>query len=66
MGNAMINALIAAGIVFAVGYGWFTYLQHRGLRSRAGAGGDGASGSGGDTYTGTNDGFSLGSWFSGD
>lgn len=58
MGNAMINALIAAGIVFAVGYGWFSYLQNRGRGSRAGAGGD--------THTGTNDGFSLGSWFSGD
>ncbi|MGY4349376.1 hypothetical protein ACVWXM_005869 [Bradyrhizobium sp. GM7.3] len=30
MGNAMINALIAAGIVFAIGYGWITHLQNRG------------------------------------
>ncbi|MET4386390.1 hypothetical protein ABIB73_002135 [Bradyrhizobium sp. F1.4.3] len=59
MGNAMINALIAAGIIFAIGYGWITHLQNRGQRrSRAGAGGDG--------YSGTNDGFSLGSWFSSD
>jgi hypothetical protein len=65
MGNAMINALIAAGIVFAIGYGWLTRLQNRGRRSRAGAGGDGGSSSG-DTYGGTNDGVSLGSWFSGD
>ncbi|WP_128927379.1 hypothetical protein [Bradyrhizobium guangxiense] len=63
MGNAMINALIAAGIASAIGYGWFAHLQNRGRRSRAGAGGDGGSG---DTYTGSNDGFSLGSWFSGD
>ncbi|WP_183244999.1 hypothetical protein [Bradyrhizobium sp. cir1] len=64
MGNAMINALIAAGVVFAIGYGWITHLQNRGQRrSRAGAGGDG---DGGDSYSGTSDGFSLGSWFSND
>ena len=63
MGNAMINALIAAGIVFAIGYGWLTHLQNRGRRSRAGAGGDGGSRSG---DAGTSDGFSLGSWFSSD
>lgn len=64
MGNAMINALIAAGIVFAIGYGWIAHLQNRGQqRSRAGTGGDGG---GGDTYSGPNDGFSLGSWFSSD
>ena len=63
MGNAMINALIAAGVVFAIGYGWITHLQNRGQRrSRAGTGGDG----GVDTVTGTSDGFSLGSWFSSD
>ncbi|MHC2282516.1 hypothetical protein ACVME8_009159 [Bradyrhizobium diazoefficiens] len=63
MGNAMINALIAAGIVFAIGYGWITHLQNRGRRrSRAGVGSDG----GGDSYSGTSDGFSLGSWFSSD
>lgn len=60
MGNAMINALIAAGVVFAIGYGWFTHLQNRGRRSRAATGGDGGSG---DSYSGTSNGFSLGSWF---
>ncbi|MBB4261225.1 hypothetical protein GGD65_001894 [Bradyrhizobium sp. CIR18] len=65
MGNAMINALIAAGVVSAIGYGWITHLQNRGQRrSRAGAGGDGSSS--GDTYSGSNNGFSLGSWFSSD
>ena len=62
MGNAVMNALIAAWIVFAIGYGWFTHLQNRGRRSRAATGGDG----GGDSYSGTSDGFSLGSWFSND
>jgi len=64
MGNAMINALIAAGVVFAIGYGWITHLQNRSQRrSRAGAGGEG----GGDSYSGSSgDGFSLGSWFSSD
>ncbi|EJN10717.1 hypothetical protein PMI42_05972 [Bradyrhizobium sp. YR681] len=61
MGNAMINALIAAGIVLAIGYGWFSHIQNRGRRSRAGAGSDG-----GDSYSGTSDGFSLGNWFSSD
>jgi hypothetical protein len=59
MGYAMINALIAAGIVFAIGYGWIARGERR---SRAGGGSDG----GGDSYSGTNDGFSLGSWFSSD
>ena len=63
MGNAMINALIAAGVVFAIGYGWITHLQNRSQRrSRVGASGNG----GGDAATGTSDGFSLGSWFSSD
>jgi len=26
MGNALINALIAAGVVFAIGYGWIAHL----------------------------------------
>ncbi|MEY9879290.1 hypothetical protein [Bradyrhizobium sp. USDA 329] len=66
MGNAMVNALIAAGVVFAIGYGWIAHLQNRGRRrTRVGAGGDGG-GSGADTYMGTSDGFSLGSWFSSD
>ncbi|MBH5368687.1 hypothetical protein [Bradyrhizobium glycinis] len=64
MGNAMVNALIAAGIVFAIGYGWIAHLQNRARRSRATADSDGRSG-GGDSYSGTSDGFSLGSWFSG-
>jgi len=65
MGNAVINALIAAGVVFAIGYGWIAHLQNRSQRrSRAAAGGDGGNG-GGDSYTGTSDGVSLGSWFSG-
>ena len=64
MGNAMMNTLIAAGVIFAIGYGWFAHLQNRGRRSRAGAGSDGRSS--GDGYSGASDGFSLGSWFSGD
>lgn len=64
MGNAMMNTLIAAGVIFAIGYGWFTHLQNRGRRSRAGAGSDGRSS--GDGYSGASDGFSLGSWFSSD
>jgi hypothetical protein len=65
MGNAMVNALIVAGVVSAIGYGWITHLQNRGQRrSRARAGGDGSSS--GDTASGSNDGVSLGSWFSGD
>jgi len=60
MGNATINALIAAGVIFGIGYGWFTYLQNRGRRSRAAIGNDG------DSYAGTSNGFSLGSWFSND
>jgi len=65
MGNAMMNTLIAAGVVFAIGYGWFTHTQNRGRRARAAAGNDGSTSSG-DNYSGTSDGFSLGSWFSGD
>lgn len=60
MGNAM--ALIAAGIVFAIGYGWIVHLRDGSRRSRATAGGDSASGGG---YSGTSDGLSMGSWFSG-
>lgn len=29
MGNAMVNALMAAGVVFAIGYGWIAHLQNR-------------------------------------
>lgn len=60
MGDALMNTLIAAGIVFAIGVGWFTHIQNRGRRSRAATGGD----AGGDSYSGTSDSFSLGSWFS--
>ena len=64
MSGVVTNALIAAGGVGVIGYALITHLQHRGPRSRAGAGGDGG---GGDSYSDrTNDGFSLGSWFSGD
>ncbi|MDA9467281.1 hypothetical protein [Bradyrhizobium sp. CCBAU 53415] len=63
MGNAMVNALIGAGIIFAIGYGWITHLRNRGRCSRAVAGNDGGS-SGGESYSGTSDGFLLGSWFS--
>ena len=60
----MINALIAAGAIGVIGYALITHLQHRGPRSRAGAGGDGG---GGDSYSDrTSDGFAPGSWFSGD
>lgn len=62
--NAMIGALIAAGVVFAIGFGWIAHLQNRSQRRSRIAAGDGNSG-GGDTYTRTNDGFWLGSWFSG-
>ncbi|MCK1709453.1 MULTISPECIES: hypothetical protein [unclassified Bradyrhizobium] len=60
MGSLLVNTLIAAGIISAIGYGWITHLQNRGQpRSRAGAGGDG----GDSSYSGTSDGVSLGSWF---
>lgn len=65
MGNAMVNALIAAGIVSAIGYGGIIHLQNRGRRSRAAAGSDGGN-TCSDSYSGTSDGFSLGSWFSSD
>lgn len=61
MGDALTNTLIAAGIVLAIGFGWITHIQNRGRRPRAATGGDGG---GGDSYSGTSDGFSLGSWFS--
>ncbi|WP_025034461.1 hypothetical protein [Bradyrhizobium sp. DOA9] len=65
MGNAMVNSLIAAGIVLAIGYGWIAHLQNRARRSRAAAGSDGRSAGADSSYSGTSDGFSLGSWFSG-
>ncbi|MFK4509756.1 acidic type I keratin/brefeldin A-inhibited guanine nucleotide-exchange protein [Bradyrhizobium daqingense] len=63
MGNA--TALIAAGIVCAIGYGWIVHLRDGSRRSRATAGGDSGTSSGGG-YSGTSDGFTLGSWFSSD
>ncbi len=63
MSKAMINALIGAGVVFAIGYGWITHLQNRARRSRVTAGSDG--GSGGSTYAGISDGSSLRDLFSG-
>src|SRR5437870_4878617 len=53
MGSMLINTLTAAGIIFAIGYGWITHVQNRGQR-RSRAGGDG-----GNSYSGTSDGFSL-------
>ena len=62
--NALTNALIALGAVGVVGYALMTHLQNRAPRRRARAGGDGGTS---DTYSDTtNDGFSLGSWFSSD
>jgi hypothetical protein len=62
--NALTNALIALGAVGVVGYALMTHLQNRVARPRTRAGGDGADS---DTYSDTtNDGFSLGSWFSSD
>ncbi|MBR1088139.1 hypothetical protein JQ621_11760 [Bradyrhizobium manausense] len=62
--NALTNALIALGAVGVVGYALMTHLQNRAPRPRARAGGNSG---GGDSYSDTtNDGFSLGSWFSSD
>ena len=61
MGSVM--ALIAAGIVCAIGYGWIVHLRDGSRRFRATAGGDSGTASGGG-YSGTSDGFALGSWFS--
>lgn len=62
--NLLINALIGAGAVGIIGYALMTHMQNRAPRPRARAGGDGGSS---DTYSDTtNDGFSLGNWFSSD
>ncbi|MBR0686615.1 hypothetical protein JQ612_27015 [Bradyrhizobium manausense] len=62
--NVLTNALIALGAVGVIGYALMTHLQNRAPRPRARAGGDGG---GSDSYSDTtNDGFSLGSWFSSD
>ncbi|MET4800025.1 hypothetical protein [Bradyrhizobium sp. LB11.1] len=59
--NILTNTLIAFAGVGVVGYALITHLQSRAPRPRARAGGDGGS----DTYSDTtNEGFSLGSWFS--
>lgn len=62
MGNAMVSALVAAGVVCAIGYGWIAHFQNRARRSRATAGSDGG---GSNSYSGASDGIALGSWFSG-
>ncbi|TWB60004.1 hypothetical protein [Bradyrhizobium sacchari] len=65
MGSTMMNTLIAAGVIFAIGFGWFTHIQNRGQRRPRAA--DGSDGGSSDSYSGSgNDGFSLGSWFSSD
>ena len=62
MSSLTINALIGIGVTSAICFGLMTHVQNRSRRrSRAGAGADG-----GDSYSGTTDGFSLGSWFSSD
>ncbi|MDA9433203.1 hypothetical protein [Bradyrhizobium sp. CCBAU 51627] len=62
--NILTDALIAFGAVGVIGYALMTHLQSREPRPRARAGSDGGAS---DTYSDTtNDGFSLGSWFSSD
>jgi hypothetical protein len=59
--NLLTNALIGAGAVGIIGYALMTHLQNRAPRPRARPGGNS------DSYSdSTNDGFSLGSWFSSD
>lgn len=61
--NALTNAMIAVGAIGVVGYALITHFQSRAPRPRARVGGDGGS----DSYSDTaNEGFSFGSWFSGD
>jgi hypothetical protein len=60
MGSPVITTLIIAATVFAVSYGWISYLLNRGPRPRAAAGRSGAS----DSYSDT--GSSGGFWFSSD
>jgi hypothetical protein len=60
MSSLMINALIAIGVTSAICFALMTHVQNRSRRrSRAGAGADG-----GDSYSSSDDGFSLRSWFS--
>jgi hypothetical protein len=61
MSSAMTNVLIAVGVTSGLCYALMTHVQNRSRRrARAGSGADG----GGDSYSGTSDGFTLGSWFS--
>jgi hypothetical protein len=63
MNGVLTNVLIAIGAIGVIGYALMSHLQNRSPSSRARAGGDG----GGDSYSDTtNDGFTLGSWFSSD
>ncbi|MBK3659952.1 hypothetical protein JJE66_01615 [Bradyrhizobium diazoefficiens] len=60
--NVLANALIVLAAVGVVGYALMSHLQNRAPRPRARAGGDGGCS---DSYSDTtNEGFSLGSWFS--
>ncbi|OAF18163.1 hypothetical protein [Bradyrhizobium neotropicale] len=63
MSNLLMNALIGAGIAAVIGYVLITRVENSDRRrARAGGGADNSS----DSYSGTSDGFSLGSWFSSD
>ena len=59
MSSALTSFLIAVGIASGICFALMTHVQNR-SRRRAGASSDG----GGDSYSGTTDGFMLGSWFS--
>jgi hypothetical protein len=61
MSSAVANFGIAVGITSVVCYALMTRLQNQ-RRRRARAGGSGTDG--GSEFSGTNDGFSFGSWFS--
>jgi len=60
MSSLIVSALIAVGATSLICFVLMTHVQNR-SRRRAGAGADG-----GDSFSGTSDGFSLGSWFSSD
>lgn len=62
MGSAVVNVLIAVGMTSAICYALMSHVQNRSRqRARAGSGADG-----GDSYSGVNDGFRVGSCFSSD
>ncbi|MCP3464305.1 MULTISPECIES: hypothetical protein [unclassified Bradyrhizobium] len=62
MNSLMMSALIAVGATSVICFVLMTHVQNRSRwRSRAGAGADS-----GDSYSGSTDGFALGSWFSSD